>query len=427
MILRLRIQNFRSIRDSEEISFVATRLSGLQEAIELDASGVSVLRSVAVYGPNASGKTNVMRAVAFMVDAVENSHRVWKPDAPIPVTPFLLDTASRERPSEFEVDLMLNSIRYRYGFAVTRAAVEREWLFSYPEGRQRLVFERDASSSEVRFGRSLRKRGRAITDVLRPNSLVVSAGAQFNVEEFAPVYEWFSNKVRTVTGSKRALTTWAANFCEIEEGKEVMRRVLRAADLGITDVSSTQTEVDQKFKDAFLAYLHASGGSPGRAQEFLEAMRDPVLLHRSADGSPVALAWEDESEGTKTLFALMGALIPTIGDGGLLCIDELDASLHPLLARRLVRMFYSSETEGSQLLFNTHDAQLLDSGVLRRDQVWFAEKDDAGATHIYPLSDFQPRPHEQLGKGYLMGRYGAIPFLGDWTLGDVELEASGIA
>jgi hypothetical protein len=358
-----------------------------------------------VYGANASGKSTLFDALAFMQSAVTDSQALWKPDGGIPRTPFALDPTLATEPSMFAVDLLLDGIRYEYGFVADSECIREEWLYAYPRGRRQEWFTRDAGrNGEFVFSRLLAGENRTISSLTRQNSLFLSAAAQNNHEMLSPVHNWFSQRLLVSENRRRgALAVRVSERCRDSDYRARVYSLLKAADLGITGLELVEDD--------------PAGSTFSRAAEKLFAIFstgdavDVRLLHRAGAGADVAFPFSEESAGTRTLFALAGAVVETLSSGGLLVVDELDRSLHPHLAINIVRMFNDPETNPgtAQLVFNTHDTNLLDTDVLRRDQIWFTEKGDDGATRLFPLTDFRARKYENLERGYLQGRYGAVP------------------
>lgn len=420
MLLRFAVENFRSLHERQELSLTASSLDDKAGSVRrLHGFEHGVLTVAAIYGANASGKTNVLRALAFMDHAVEHSQRSWRPDGPIPFEPFRF--AGKSDPSTFEIDFLIKNVRYRYGFSADGATVLREWLYAYPSGRRQLWFLREQGVKPLfSFGKQLSGENRAIESLTRANSLFLSAAAQNNHEQLLPVYQWFSKGLWFVTDERSAMPQQTAKLCQDETFKADVVRLLASADLGIIDLEISEEPFDSEFLDAVKKLLATmeketvTDRTTGERPTVPPSQLRTRLRHRtssSADG--VALPSEEESAGTIAWLGLIGRVLKTLRNGGVLAIDELDASLHPLLALQLVRLFIEPETnpKNAQLIFNTHDTNLLDQSLLRRDQIWFVEKDEHGGSHLYPLTDFKPRKDENLERGYLQGRYGAIPYL----------------
>ncbi|MBP2323982.1 hypothetical protein JOF56_004367 [Kibdelosporangium banguiense] len=348
----------------------------------------------AIYGANASGKSNLLDGLEFMASAVRDSFASWPPDGGMPRRPFRLDPAAREKPSTFVVELVISDVRYTYGFVVDDHKVREEWLYSYPEKRKRVLFERERN--EVKFGSTvaeLRVKLEVLADLLRSNALFLSLAAQSNVETLLPVYRWFTRTV-SFLNSQSLGSSHVATFVKTNQsGLAQMRELLRVADLGISDVI-VEDHPEGDWKIAF---------SPDGVVR---------LLHGDS-GEKFDL--EEESAGTRSWLAMLPIVLTTLADGGTLVVDEIDTSLHPVLVLRLVKLFHDRQTNpaGAQLIFTTHDATLLHPPLaeeaLARDEIWFIEKEPTGASSLYPLTDFKPRAEDNLERRYLAGKYGAVP------------------
>ena len=446
MLIRFRARNFRSLKEEQELSLVASSLKDSPEAVtQVKGLDLGLVRVAAIYGANASGKSNVIKALAYMSSAVQNSQRQWAPEGPIPREPFLLDPQSKLDPSSFEVDLLLDGVRFHYGFTLNDREILEEWLDAYPAGtkpiRKQMWFTRKGKA--FNFGNKLGGDNRAIERLTRPNSLFVSAAAQNNHEALLPIYRWFSNGFGYVPRDRKSARDVAAQMCVEDAFRVGLLLTLQAADLGIVGLEVTEAlrtkrahrdarprppEVPEVLQEVgtFLERVESQLNSVeseldsvvlrlkermGKAFEVQNKML--LLAHRGAAGGSLAFERESESEGTVAFLGLLGPSFQALRLGRSLCVDELDASLHPLLALEIVRLFNDPKLNprGAQIVFTTHDTNILDRASLRRDQIWFTEKDAEGGTHLYPLTDFKPRKNENLEHGYLQGRYGAVPFI----------------
>lgn len=420
MLIRFRFGNFRSFPEEQELSLVASSLQDLPGAVrKRDGVTDGLLTVAAIYGANASGKSNVLKALSFMEGAVRNSHRSWKPEGPIRLDRFLLDGASEQRPSTFEVDVLINGVRYQYGFTLNAEAILGEWLYAYPSARKQTWFVRDNQS--YKFGKQLLGENRAIENLTRRNSLFISAAAQNNHEQLEPIYRWFADQLSFVNENRDQLIEMTAEYCKEDTVKKVIGELLGAADLGIVGVEVTEEAMDSRIKEAVEAMARTL--NEPSVQVSLPLTRTKAqLLHRGALDAGVSFKQRNESTGTLAWFGLLGPAFSALAAGGTLCVDELDASLHPILAKQFVNIFNDPARNPShaQLIFNSHDTNLLDPSLLRRDQIWFVEKDQSGGSHLYALTDFKPRKNESLERGYLQGRYGAIPFVGELRPGTVD-------
>jgi hypothetical protein len=411
MLLRFRFSNFRSFREEQELSLIAgsfkDRVDGVLNVAGLDDGALPV---AAIYGANASGKTNVLRALQFLDSAVRNSHRLWQPEQPIPGDPFAGD-AGAASPSRFVVDFVRDDIRHQYGFGVDSKTILEEWLHVYPKGKRQVWFSRKFGKP-LSFGDKLTGENKTIAQLTRSNSLFLSAAAQNNHEMLLPVYNWFSRSLSFVIGDRDILQLRTASMCNENETRALIARLLSHADLGITDLRVTEERLPEEFKGGAMQMVRSLFEAKGEPPSFDGSLPVMQLIHKMGDNA-CPFDFAQESAGTITYLALLGPIVNALRTGGLICIDELDASLHPLMAIEIMRLFSNPgrNPKEAQLLFNTHDTNLLSSGVLRRDQIWFTEKDKNGESHLYPLTDFKPRRQENLENGYLQGRYGAIPFI----------------
>lgn len=413
MLIQFRAENFRSIKEEQELSLVASAITENVETVrEVGGSGLRLLPAAAIYGPNASGKSSLFEALRFMRTAVTESQRTWTPDGGVPHEPFALDPAVALQPASFVVNLVLAGVRYEYGFSVDSARVLEEWLYVWPKGRRQELFTRSASRDiEYSFNRALPGENRAISALTRPNSLFLSAAAQNNHTLLLRIYFWFSQSLWIVDDSTRGyFLTYAIEQCREEWSRRQILSLLQGADLGITDVQFIEAEeYPVEGQAAVPATSDFVWGQLTKSTSFPPRVRFWHAVNGDSGSAP--LPFEMESRGTRTLFSLLGILTWSLNTGATLIIDELDQSLHPELAIHVVKLFTepASNPKGAQLIFNTHDTNLLDSGLLRRDQIWFTEKGFDGATHLFPLTDFHPRKEENLHRGYLQGRYGAVP------------------
>jgi len=426
MLIEFRVRNFRSFKDEQVLSMVlgATSDNSLLEdnSFPVEQFGERrLLRTAAIYGPNASGKTNLIAGFEFIRRFIKSAID-RDPDDEIPVEPFRLDAATQNAPSEFELTFIQEGVRYQYGLKLDRQRIHEEWLYAYPKGQRQKWFERkinsatgaDWSLGSDSFGSKLTGKREDLKLKTRPNTPFLSVAAKFNHPQLSNVYRWLSVNLRVV----RADSPWLmANSFTARRSKadETFRQqvgaLLRAADFGVRDfiIEEREHRADELppiFNADFRAML-------------LNQKTQVVRTVHAASGQPdrdILFLLQDESLGTQRFFELSGILLDTLANGWTLAVDELDASLHPNLVRELVALFHNRalNSRNAQLIFNTHDTSLLDSTFLRRDQIWFTEKDRHGASHLYSLFDYvSPRKGEALQKNYLLGRYGAVPILAE--------------
>lgn len=414
MLIEFRVANHRSLRDEQVLTMEAGRVGDDDDPRPRKVAGHAkkLLTVAALYGANASGKSNVLSALAFMREAVLTSHRLWPPDRAIPRQPFAWGPRAAEA-SMYEIAILIGETRYQYGFAATDECIVEEWLYAWPKGKKQAWFARDGD--RYRFSGQLKGENQLIRSITRKNALFLSAAAQHNHPQLAGVYSWFHSLLALGTPSD---FTMAEQYDPHGIPRQGPTRGF-AAILDMVLFSSSKP-----FKKAIIDSIRTMLGSADLGVLDLRILENGgngsssgvQLKHQSASGD----AWlplEQESSGTRRMFDLAWPLLTTIRTGGVLIVDELEASLHPLLAQRIVEQFNDPDTNprNAQLILATHDTNLLGTNLggsdLRRDQIWLTEKDEDGATVLYPLTDFKPGPDENLERGYLQGRYGAIPFL----------------
>ena len=425
MLLEFRAENARSFRDRFSLSLEATRLSEPDVVREVPwregGSPIGLLPATAIFGANASGKSNLLRVMSDMRTFVLFSFRLWRAEGPIPVKPFRLCDPASGQPSRYEVDLILAGVRHEYGFLVTAEQVVEEWAHSYPRGRRMLLFRRTVAGVEL--GRAERKKGRATEAILRRNALFLSTAAATGHEGLEPLYEWFRrNLLFAQEDNRTARQALTAEMLEGETTREQALALMREADLGIT--GANRLELDPELHEQIQQAVETLKGDVAEvegARIAVEFEDFELRLKHHAGSHEVELAPDEESRGTLVWLGMIGPVLQVLEEGSVLLADELDASLHPALVDALVRLFQSqrSNPRRAQLIFNSHDVTLMgDSGgrPLGRDQIWFTEKDEEGGTHLYPLTDLDPRREEALARRYLAGRYGATPIVSQGQL-----------
>lgn len=418
VLLSFRARNVRSFRDDFELSMLATALSekDVRRSVPWREGGtpIDVLPVAAIFGANASGKTNVLRAMHDMRMLVLQSFR-QAPTADMRQVPFRLDPARAKKPSRFEIEIVLEGVRHEYGFEFDRERVIEEWAFRYPHGRAAVLFER--RGDEIEFGSAERSRSRAVRELLRPNALFLSTAAHANHPILLKLYEWFSrNLLLAEAASRESRQAFTLQILEGDDNDESVLELLRAADLGIT--GARKYEIDDETRERLSRVARILAGEEEEEGPPLEPLLESLMLleHQGAGGD-VEFGTNEESLGTLVWFGLVGPVVDALARGAVFLADELDASLHPALVTQLVRLFQDEETNPNraQLIFNTHDVTLLGDTtgdrILGRDQIWFTEKENEGATRLYSLTDLDPRKDEAIAKRYLAGRYGATPIL----------------
>ncbi|PKI16291.1 AAA family ATPase [Colwellia sp. 12G3] len=417
MFIEFTVKNYRSIKEEQVLSMVKAKGNELEKSNSFlpdVSSSVSLLRSSVIYGPNAAGKSNVIRALMEMEYIVRHSASKNQEGDLISVTPFLFDETTSKEPTEFEMVFISEGIRYQYGFSATKTRVIEEWLIAYPKGRPQRWFSRafnnETAAYEYKFSDYLLGQKSVWQNSTRSNALLLSTAVQLNSDQLKPVFNWFKEQLRP-TNIDGWGPSFTASMCEESSTKKEILKFLKAADFDIHDIKIETEKFDpNSLPDEFPDDVKEKIIKEMKGKELI----DIKTLHKTATGNLVPLDFEDESDGTKKFFSFAGPWIDILKNGYVLIVDELHDSLHPKMVKYLVELFHNEKTnpKNAQLIFTTHETSILNQEVFRRDQVWFCEKDSSQATTLYPLSDFSPRKDkENIELGYLSGRYGALPFI----------------
>ncbi|MBD2580073.1 ATP-binding protein [Oscillatoria sp. FACHB-1406] len=426
MLIEFSVGNYRSFKEIVTLSLVATNLKAKNEQVDENNvfqvdDKLSLLKNAVIYGANASGKSNLIQAFEFMKDFILNSSRETQITDEIATDKFKLSTESEAQPSFFELVFILEEKIYRYGFEIERMRVISEWLFHIPKKKETCLFNRKFNDFEMT---KVFSEGKGLEEKTRKNSLFLSVAAQFNGKISQKILFWLDRETVVLSGLKsnyyQLLTT---NYVlEYPKYQSDIADFLRGFDLGIEAIRikpSLYNTIEENYngnlteeaKQAILASIQNSISAQ------LEQIKTLHLKYND-EGEVIATVTFDldkhESEGTKKLFAFAIPFLLALQNGGVLLIDELDARIHPAIVREIVKLFNSKQSNpgNAQLIFVTHDTNLLDNELLRRDQIWFIEKDNKGASDLYSLAEFKVRNDASYKNDYLKGKYGAIPYFG---------------
>lgn len=426
MLLQFTVGNFLSFKEPVTLSLEASSITDFPENT-FSAGKYRLLKSAVVYGANASGKSNLLRALSEMGQIVHISASMSSADT-FGITPFLLNTETFTKPSYFEILVLIEGIQYRYGFEITSTQIHTEWLYQAKASAEKPLFIRHGEAIEVFPSRF--PEGKNLESKTRDNGLFLAVCDQFNGAISRRLVNWFS-KGNHISGlsheNHRSLTF---QLLEDPSCSPAMLQFLRELDLGFDEVKVEETTMGafpyEPYPDMYLPFL-------GERQypywpDFIEARRFKTV-HDQFDpagrksGKIVFDLGTQESSGTHKIFDLIGPFFDSLVNGKVLVVDELDAKLHPLLTKALVGLFNSEENNphNAQLIFATHDTNLLTYANFRRDQIYFTEKDKEGASALYSLIEYKEeggatvRKDRSFEKDYIQGRYGAIPYLGDFS------------
>ncbi|MFH0870327.1 MAG: AAA family ATPase [archaeon] len=408
MITNISVENFMSIREKITLSLEATTSKKLLDNVIKIDNKKNLLKSVAIYGANASGKSNILKAIFFMWEMITKSH-TYTVDTKINRIPFKLDSDSEKRPSVFEINFIHEGITYKYGFSCTNTKIVDEYLFHSPKGRLALIFRRK-NTKNYTFNKDKPKQ-KSIKKQTLDNTLFLSRATQLGYEQTKKIYEFFlSNVVLNYAPSWSDYTI--VKMYETPQLKKQILTILQKADFGgITDIKINKekrkgTEVKIE-KDAV------------SRRDIENDFYDIKFSHKKIDSSmtSVELNFNEESLGTQRTLSLLGPIIDILEKGKTLFMDELDASLHPEITKLIVKLFNNKKNKNAQLIFTTHNTNMLDNELFRKDQIIIVSKEPNQSTELAYFSDFNLRQETDFERAYLNGRIGGLPFI-DETLFD---------
>ena len=383
------------------------------------AKRYKLLKSAIIYGANASGKSNLVKAMSTMRRLVLKSFEKSSATE-LDITPFLLHVGYDSKPSHFEILFLINDIRYRYGFEVDNTSVRAEWLFEAKKNIEKPLFIRENEGIQV-FPSF--KEGKDLEEKTRDNTLFLAVVDQFNGSIAKNIMHWFNNFI-TVSGlSHESYKTVTYKMLENDRKKPVLQSFYNKLDLGFDDIVIVKkpfdsNELPKGLPEAVLKQMVTD--LEGKTLVNTKTLHKKYNENNELEKVEEFDMRSQESTGTNKIFNISGPIFDVLMDGGVLIIDELDASLHPLLTLAVTKLFNSEEhnSQNAQLIFSTHDTNLLSYGNYRRDQVFFVEKDEFGASDLYSLVEYQEngkkiRNDRSFEKDYIQGRYGAIPYIGN--------------
>jgi len=420
MLLEFTIGNFLSIKTKKTLSLEATSIKEHLDTNVVKLDRFQLLRGAVIYGANAGGKSNLIKAMSTMRRIVKQSFDASSTDE-LGITPFLLSTETSNKPSFFEILFLIGTVRYRYGFEVDNTSVKSEWLFESKIKSEKPLFIREGDGIDVSPSF---KEAKDLEEKTRDNALFLSVLDQFNGTTAKSIMKWFSNFI-TISGlSHERYKNVTFKMLEDENTKPQLLDFYKKLDLGFDEIDLEKNPFDTK--DITKLFNEEI------AKQFISDIEgkskiDIKTIHKKYNNENEVVGFEkfdmrrQESSGTNKVFNISGPVFDVLKDGGVLIIDELDASLHPLMTLMITKLFNSSEFNktNAQLIFATHDTNLFEYGHYRRDQIYFVEKDVYGASDLYSLVEYKEdggkkiRKDRSFEKDYIQGRYGAIPFIGN--------------
>jgi AAA15 family ATPase/GTPase len=413
LIVEFNVTNFRSFREKQTLSLKAESLAKHTENNTCKQGKERILRTVAIYGQNGSGKTNMLRALQTMQMIILNS---TNPQFILPDCTFKFSEEGRHSPTEFSITFITGNVRYEYGFSFKENRVEKEWLTEFVHARGRLLFERqyDEQTQSYQWDISIHLKGqRAVwKDTTRSHVLFLSNAVQLNCTQFLPVHAWFAKMLIILFGQGTFNSLLTIHKMNNEEGKKQILSFL--SEMGLGEILDVEVKREQM----------PFGATPANPFQIVEHQQNQtsnllrILCKHPADSEAHAyLEWSEESAGTQVMFRNAGAWINVLQNGEVILIDEIETNLHHLLVEFLIQKFHSSKTnpQNAQLLFTTHNLELLNRKLFRRDQFLFCDKNHKGESSFYSLKKYKPPQNTSLEKWYRRGRFGAIPKIKDNT------------
>jgi AAA15 family ATPase/GTPase len=422
MLLEYSFENYKSFQESNSLSMI-----GVPSFKEHEPDNIfhfdkfKILKSAAVYGNNASGKSNLVNGLQKMKQLVKSSFRdALVEKGEIQIDKYLLNSESEKTPSKFEVVFIQNQLRYRYGFEINNNQVSREWLF-HTTTKEVPLFER--KNNKFIINKSSFKEGLNLESKTRNNVLFLSLVAQFNGEISNRVIEWFNN-LNIISGLQDfGYSVFTINKLKKDKNfnkwLSLIIRTLEISNITIEEIEIKEDDINKIVKKTNDKSLANFFDAFNKLQQNGKKKIQISTWHKKYDKDNLLINTipfdfeSQESEGTKKFINLLGPWYDTLKNGKILIIDELDSRLHTHLTKKLIELFHKFNKRNAQLILTSHDTSLLDKELLRRDQIWFTEKDQFGSSHLYSLADFKTedvRKTSSYHKNYLNGKYGAISF-----------------
>ena len=417
MILKFEISNFRSIKDPLALYMEPTNFKEHEGNIVEISNVPKVLTSSVIYGANASGKSNILKALDQLRNMVVKSDR-YKPDSSISFyDPFRLDEMRRKEPVSFELEFIAkNTIRYLFSLSFSEKEILDETLHFYPGKQKSLLYSRKRNA--IKYGSHYKGEKKSIEKKLLNNQLFISKAVTDNVEILNPVFSYFNKSLKVLPFINKGLfySLYAERLAN-EENKtfhERFNRLISALDTGIVAVRARKVGYEQLPEEVPNMVME-------RLQEYYSYNIKTVhkVFEKGKESGTVLFDKNDESEGTQNLFVLAGIILDALDEGTALVVDEFEKNLHPHITKFLIQLFHNPRInkKNAQLIFATHDTSQLDNDTFRRDQIWFTEKDEYGATSLFSLADIKGiRNTVPYDKWYNSGKFGATPIINELEL-----------
>jgi AAA15 family ATPase/GTPase len=430
MLIDFSVKNFRSFKDKQTLTLVKDAGKEMAESNSFKVAApadISLVRSTAIYGANGAGKSNLIDALRVFQRIVRESSRKISINDKLNVVPFRLSTDTENAPTEFEINFIINNVRYEFGFVADQHKILEEWLIAYPKRRPQIWYERTCNKKSTHwdFGSKLIGTKQTWSKLTRDNALFLSTAVQLNSRQLGPVYEWIIGAIN-IGGAERWGKEATAEMCANDIGKKQVLQFLAQADIDIIDLNAEKKTYDIDTLFAPQSEKERETIKQSLDSSFYEYL-DIQTARYNNKRDKIVFDLETESLGTQKLFDLAGPWINALQNGHTLFIDEMNNHFHPKIIEHLISLFHNTETNknNAQLVFTTHETSILNQHIFRRDQIWFVERDTTSGSSLFPLTDFSPRKSiTNIESAYLSGRYGGIPYINKNSLQVAEIDAS---
>ena len=426
MLIEFRFKNYRSFRDEAVLSMEAIGLGSFKNSL-IQYNNMKLLPGVAIYGKNGGGKSNVIRAFWLGVQFIRNAQRMQHEKSTVPVVPFALNDYSVHEPTEFEFDYIIDGVKYWYSFAATKEKIVKESLYHAPKGQKAQVFVRNGQDFSFTEDKAKRK---LISETVAENQLFFSVACTMNDAVCVNAMRWFREDIFF----SRDYTDIPRQLLEYYDDSNMLKAIsdyAKTADFGIEEmqfeVENKEIRNDLEFPDdipegmrvALTSFIHALSETSNNSESKLKMSQVKAKskhkgINAEGESELYSLELEDESDGTRKLMSIAPAIEAVLNKGGILLVDELERELHPMLVNYIVAKFQSkkSNPNSAQIIFTTHNTELMNLEIMRKDQIYFADKSRTdGSSELYSVTDFSTKTADNIRKGYLVGKYGATPNL----------------
>lgn len=424
MLIEFRFKNYRSFRDEAVLSMESVGIGSFKNCL-IEHGNVNLLPGVAIYGKNGGGKSNVIRAFWLGVQFIRNAQRIQHEKSVVPVVPFMLNDYSLNEPTEFEFNYIKGGVKYWYSFAATREKIVKESLYHAPKGQRARVFEREGQKFKFTEDKAKRK---LISEMVAENQLFFSVACTMNDAACGNAMGWFRDDVffsRDYIDIPRQLLEYYNDTSMLKAISDYAKK----ADLGIEEMQfevenkeigedlKISNDIPEGMKTMLTSFIQILSETTSNSEDKLKMSQVKARskhkgINANGESELYNLELEDESDGTRKLMSIAPAIESVLNKGGLLLVDELERELHPMLVNFIVSKFQSkrSNPNGAQIIFTTHNMELMNLELMRKDQIYFVDKmKDDGASELYSVVDFTTKTADNIRKGYLVGKYGATP------------------